>query len=559
VKALRALMTLSAVVVAASIGGGCSSSTDGAATGDEQDATQACKVFFVKENRFLTADELKKLGDPIAQKVLQGGKGCPTKLSEIVAKLNTTDTKNCIGGGGGSSSGGNGGIVPPLPKPDAGAASGAPTGLTTRFVSDASQELGKPDTYRGVLTRECDGRTGHELFISMFGIAAGGPLPDDVELIGEDKTKGVFDFYAREEGKWKFFGNSLNLVEDGYDCDANGACVPKAATKTRCASCHVGGGLVMKELNSPWVKWEGDTQTPGVDDLMKAHADILGGRGDGIDMENRVTSGNHDDWIPARIEFLKTKGTQEVLRPLFCTIDLNLQSGQGSANADFFLDPIWSQFSGVQLTDYDTAIASNKQVLLSSQTGKPLAKTGGGNLTDTFFKFTYPERSKQDVDYVQALIDKKVIDADFAKDVAFVDFTRPIFSKTRCDLLAAAPTLDAAKMTPDAIRDGFKKNLAGKTGAAADLLKSLGDTKDDAAHTTAVSAFLTACGARPGKDMTSDILAYASHIRTAMRNVHSKREGQGGQGIIEFEESLPRDSITDIGAKGFDPATCTLK
>ncbi len=552
-KAFRALATLSAVLVSASFWAGCSSSAGDATTGDDQDATQACKVFFVKENRFLTADELKKLNDPIATKVLQG-KGCPTKLSEIVKKLDTTDTKNCVGGGAGSSSGGSSGIVPPINKPG----TGVPNGVTSRFVSDASQELGKADTYRGVLTRQCDGRTDHELFISMFGIAAGGALPDDVELIGEDKTKGVFDFYAREEGKWKFFGNSLNLIEDGYDCDSNGACVPKAATKTRCASCHVGGGLIMKELNSPWVKWEGDTQTPGIDDMMKAHGDILGGRGDGIDMENKVTSANHDEWIPARIEFLKTKGTQEVLRPLFCTIDLNLQSGQGSANADFFLDPIWSQFSGVQLTDYDAAIASNKQVLLSSSTGKPLAKAGA-SLTDTFFKFTYPERSKQDVDYVQALIDKKVIDADFAKDVAFVDFTRPIFSKTRCDLLANAPTLDATKMTPAAIRDGFKKSLAGKTGAAADLLKSLGDTNDDAAHTTAVSGFLAACAARPGKDMTADILQYASHIRTAMRNVHSKKEGQGGQGIIEFEESLPRDSVPDVGSKAFDPATCTLK
>jgi hypothetical protein len=81
-------------------------------------------------------------------------------------------------------------------------------------------------------------------------------LPNDFETIGKDKVTGAFNYYAREDSTWKFFGNSLDLIGDGYDCNANGACTPKAAAKTRCAGCHVGGGLIMKELNSPWVHWE---------------------------------------------------------------------------------------------------------------------------------------------------------------------------------------------------------------------------------------------------------------------------------------------------------------
>ena len=141
-KALRSVLALSAVVVTASFWGGCSSKAGGDTTGDEQDATQACKVFFVKENRFLTADEVSKLNDPIAKKVLTGT-GCPTKLSEIVAKLNTTDAKNCVGGG--SSSGGNGGVVGPIGKPDAGGGAASNNGMTSRFVSDASQEYSGPE------------------------------------------------------------------------------------------------------------------------------------------------------------------------------------------------------------------------------------------------------------------------------------------------------------------------------------------------------------------------------------------------------------------------------
>ncbi len=544
----RHLVALTLVVGSASLWAGCSAAED---TGsDEEDVTGACKVFFVKEDRFLTAAELNKLADPVAKKILQG-KGCPTKLSDIITKLNTTDAKKCSQGAD---------APPPVGVTgDAGAKpAGPPPGTVTRFVSERSQELGAADSYRAVLTRECDGRSDHEFFISMFGIEAGGDLPNDVELIGEDKTKGVFDFYAREEGKWKFFGSSLNLIEDGYDCNADGACVPKAAVKTRCASCHVGGGLIMKELNTPWVNWEGDTQTPGVDDLFAKHKNILGGKGNGIEMEQKVTSGNATDWTPARIEFLKSKGTQELLRPLFCTLDLNLQSGQGTAQSDFFVDPIWNVFDSVSLTDYDAQIAANKQVIIDSTTGKAFKKKDGKAIVDTFFKFTYPERSTLDLSYVQQLISKNIIDDDFAKDVLFIDFTRPIFSKTRCDLLEFAPQLEASKMTPAAIQEGFKKNLTGKAGAAAELLKHVSAPTDAQAHQTAVQTYMQACTKRPGKDMTADVLAYASHLRNAIRGVTSKPEGQGGEGIIEFSETLATDSVPNSN-KAFDPVTCTLK
>ncbi len=575
-KPLRSFLTLGLVVSAAASWAGCSSSTDTVGPGDDQNVTAGgtCKVFFVKENRFLTPDELSKLNDPVAKKVLQGGKSCPTSLNEISAKLAVTDAKNCQGGGGG---GGNGGInpFPNIGKDGGGPPPGAlsapaadPTaGVSTRFVSDRSQVLGKADSYRAVITRECDGRTDHELFMSVFGIGtADQPLPQDLEMIGEDKTKGVFDFYAREEGQWKFFGSSIDLISDGYDCDAKtGACEPKAAAKTRCASCHVGGGLVMKELHSPWVNWEGDTQTPGLDEMFKKHGDILGARGDDIDLESKVSSANGSDWVPKRVEFLKTKGVAEVLRPLFCTLDMNLQSGQGSASTDFFLDNTWGVFGNISLDPaiYKAALTANKQVISDAfgKSGKAL-KNKSGTVTDTFFAFTYPERGEQDLLYEQALLTAKVVDDDLVKDILSIDFTRPAYSPTRCGLLAFAPTLTASKMTPDGIRAGFKASLAGKPGAAAELLKNMGDTKDAPAHVAAAQKFIDACQARPAKDMINDIVARASHLRNVVRTVKSLKSSsagqQGGQGIIEFPETLPQDSLPDAD-KSFDPVTCVLK
>lgn len=555
---LKGLVACLALASAAGGWVGCGNSDAAPTTGDEDDITSSkCKIFNVRENRPMTPAELKLLNDPVANFVLAGAKGvCPTSFEDTVGKLGQTDTKDCQSGGGPK-----GPFGPRLPPPGAQFTLKADSanGNSARFVSERSQVLGKPDSYRAVVTRQCNGRTDHELFMSLFGIGAGAAsLPADFEAIGKDKTSGVFNFYAREEGQWKFFGSSLDLIGDGYDCNANGACTPKAAAKTRCAGCHVGGGLIMKELNSPWVHWEGDTQTPGVDDLMTKHGAVLGVKGNGIDMESKVSGGNQE-YVSKRVAFLKTKGVDELLRPLFCTVDINLKSANG---VNFFglaatmLGQTFGASSGPNLaeTDYTALIKQFNQRVVDGR-GTQLKGKDGKPVVDTFFKFTFPVRSDLDFRYSLELVNQKLIDEDFSRDVEHVDFTRPVFSKARCDLLAAAPKLAADKITPAAIRDGFKANLAKlNTPAAKQLLDNLNKANDQAAHQKDVDDFLKACTARPAKEMLADIMTYASHLRRAARaNV-----ANSGQGIIEFSESMVTDDIPDT-SKAFDPTTCTLK
>ena len=512
----------------------------------------------------MTTEELAKLDDPIAAFALAGA-DCPKGFEEITAKLKKTDTVGCngsaspapSGSGSGGSSSGEGGAPP--------AGSAAPSGndnagISTRFVSETSQVEGKGDSYRAVVARQCNGRQDHELLISLFGIGADGQLPNDFEAIGKDKTSGVFNYYAREDNTWKFFGSSLDLISDGYDCNANGACTPKAASKTRCAGCHVGGGLIMKELNSPWVHWEGDTQTPGLEGLFSASPNLLGSRGSGVDMESKVNNGN-TSYVPKRIAFLKTKSVAEVLRPLFCTMDINLQSAGGtsvptSIRNEVFLDPAWQSFDSppINAADYTALVAQFKQ-RIAGNGGNQLKDKAGKPVDDTFFKFTFPERSAIDVTYVQQLVATKVVDDDFVKDVLDIDFTRPIFSPTRCGLLKFAPTLAADKMTPDAIRDGFKTALAADTSAAGKkLAANLAAAGDAAAHKAEVDKYLTACKARDKKAFLTDVFAFVAHQRKAARaNVANSR-----QGIIEFSETMVTDDIPDT-TKALDPVDCTLK
>jgi hypothetical protein len=565
-KAFKHLFALFALSTAATLAWtGCSSEGgDGSAAGDEDDITSTkCKIVNVREGRAMTSTELRKLNDPVARFILGGAKGaCPTSLQDSVGKLGATDKKDCVAGGGG----GPFGPLPPfIPKggkdaPQFAIGEKTAEGNVTRLVSERSQALGKPDSYRAVLSRQCNGRQNNELLISVFGLGADDDaLPGDFEAIGKDKVSGVFNYYAREEGQWKFFGSSLDLIGDGYDCKDNGACTPKAAAKTRCAGCHVGGGLIMKELNSPWVHWEGDTDTPGADDFVKKHKALLGNKGNGIDMENLVASGNRD-YNPKRLELLKTKGVAEVLRPLFCTVDINLQSMTtgtlSRVSDDLFLDRRWSVFESFEVKndDYQALIGQFKQRIVDGR-GTQLKNKDGKPVTDTVFPFTYPERGAIDEGYEQLLIDQKIVDEDFVKDVLHVDFTRPIFSGARCKLLDGAPELAADKMTPDAIRDGFVAKLKGSGDATAKAFVASLQKKDDAAaHEAEIKKFTEACKKRPSKDFLADVMTYASGLRRMAR----ANTANSGQGIIEFSETMVVDDIP-ASNKAFDPATCTLK
>ena len=508
-----------------------------ALTGDDQELIAGtCKVTNELTKKAMTATQIKALKDPVGQLVIQGTGGCPTTLDEITAKLRKTDAVNCKDD-------------PKLP----------PAGTATRFVSETSQVLKKADSYRTVISRTCNNRSNHELMMSVFGLSATATkVPQDLEMIGFDKTAGVFNYYAREEGAWRFFGSSKDLIAEGYNCNNVGSCVPKAASKTRCAGCHLGGGLIIKEFDSPWVHWEHFTDTPGVTELMDRFKMTFGTqKDDGAGLESTVRNGNRL-WNEKRIDFLKTKGTAELLRPLFCTIDLNLQSMSGSVGSvpssvrgDFLLEPRLSSFDSVPIdsAEYTAQIAANGQKIKGS--GGQLKDKDGKLVTDTIFAWTYPERGQADRDYVDQLVQKKIIDDDFAADVLRIDFTRPIFSGKRCALLSNAPVLTAAQMTPQGIRDGFKKTLAGKTGDAAELLASINDVADLQKHKDAVSKFMTACKARPKKDFLADALAWSGQLRNTIRKSVK---------LIEFEEAMQNDKF-DGGsdARSWDPATCTLK
>jgi hypothetical protein len=527
---------------------GCNAGAD---EGDHLESAQTsatCRVFSSMLKRDLTAEELLKLDDPIARFVLNAPGGCPTSFEDIQRTLRKTDTENC--------------------EDDP---AGPPAGTVTWLESDRSQLTKVPDAYRSVTSRKCGGRTGAELLISNQTLravpaAADGtpqsppPLPHGMVAFGQDRTSRAFNFYApHSDNRWTFVGSSTELLAGGYDCNADGACLPKTAATVGCTACHAGGGLSMQELRLPWVNWDEQRPMPGSRELFDAYSQFLGKRSLARDLERIVTQGNAE-WIKTRVAFLKTLGTEELLRPLFCTIDVNVRTSTGpqlsQVRTDLWLDPRWkiSESVPVDAADYAKILDKNKQRIQSALTGSQLVSKDGP-VFDTAFPLIYPERSGMDARYVEELVRQEVVDEDFVRDVLFTDFTRPTFSPTRCDLVKNAPKLSATEMNPTSIRDGFKASLTNvSSDEAKAFLARLSDPNDGEAHLTAVNEFVAACRTRAPAELLEDVVTYASQLRNAAR----KNKTSDGRGLQVFAENLPFDSLPD-GRGAFDPKTCKLR
>ncbi len=481
--------------------------SDGASGGKADDLDPA--EFGCKAVEGIALEALVEVDDPIAAFLIKGARGCAADYREMVTMLASVDPQGCEPG----------------------------RDLITRVVSDDARIDPNPDNYRTVTSRTCGSRPPHALLFTLLNLKRDEDLGRRtfVEMQALDRNTGLYDFWVFTGGRFQFKGNSLAA----------------AAGTSDCGRCHRDGGVLMKELDDPWLHWESaDNPLPGADAMFAAHGAMLGQRGDGRELEALVRVGN-DAIVAARIDaqIKPTGNLATLLRPLFCSEQINLDAAGSTIDgpvsaipADALLDPLWEMTTGVAIDPAadDAAVQAAGQVI-----------PGISGRVDTEFKFAFPERAGFDTAYVRALITRGIIDEAFALDVLAIDFTRPLFSDARCGLLASTPTSGSA--TPSGLREGFVAALEATSPAAgtpaAEFLAHLVDTDDTASHRTRVAAFAAACDAREDRAFVDDVLRVTQLSRELVRNTTS---------LIEHAEQLPRTELSVAPGAHLDPATCAL-
>lgn len=361
--------------------------------------------------------------DPIAELLLKRGDTCPTNYAEMVEKLRTVDPDGCVDG----------------------------QDLRTRIVSDDARLVDNASNYRTFTTRACGSHDESALAWTLLSVRENEDIGARtfIEMMAFDPQTELFNFYTLSGG-WNFEGSTLEVLDGSIGC----------------ASCHNGGGLIFKELDEPWIHWESDgAMLPGADELFDAHAPMFGVRGDGEELERVVRQGN-EAIIDGRIAHHSTPAVgsvRELLRPLFCQIEMNLDTAGEKPGApidqipaDFFVDPHFGVERGVPMDDgvYEQAITDAGQ-RVRGVSPEP---------RDTAFKFVFPERAGIDNRYVERLLELGVIDQDFATDVMAIDFTNPLYSEARCDLLDLSPTYGDPEPTTPGDDDDDDAGTDGGTG-----------------------------------------------------------------------------------------------
>ncbi len=280
-----------------------------------------------------------------------------------------------------------------------------------------------------------------------------------VEVVAWDPAKGLFNFYellgAGDVGRWEYRGDSGDILADTtllHRPRSPGQ--PSIGRTLRCSSCHVNGGPILKEVAAPhndW--WSAARPLPlGGRQFDSQTASIAAGFIDGSRLSTSVRTGLTK--LNASVKFreaVKRRTLQEQLRPLFCPVELNLESdttpldGKSAATrlpSALWIDPRLAQASlGVARADYDAALA---------ETGSRFPEI---TRSDADHAWLGPVKALSDQIAVSALVNDKTIDDEFVADVLAVDFTNPALSSPRCKLLRLVP-VDATADWRDRFREG---------------------------------------------------------------------------------------------------------
>ncbi len=297
-----------------------------------------------------------------------------------------------------------------------------------------------------------------EFFFGHFTRAVGLELIADqdprsgslmVELIAWDPEKGDFNFYELRgtgtQGVWVYNGDSFDILEDVSllhrqpDPDA-----PQFGENLRCSGCHMAGGPIMKELAAPHNDWwtverglnfGGRTPDAGLAAIV------------GENFGDLADAGALADAVLRGLDRLQTSegfqthsrslSLQERLRPLFCPVELNLETDLSLLDEDasvveipaaFFVDPRLAQGAvTIDKAHYTAALeAWNAQF-------PEIDRRDGDHAWET------PVKATSDIIAVQTLVDQGIIDEEFVFDVLAVDMTNPAISRQRCGLLQLLP------------------------------------------------------------------------------------------------------------------------
>ncbi len=272
-----------------------------------------------------------------------------------------------------------------------------------------------------------------------------------LQVLAWDPVARVYNYYLRERPAWIWSGNSEHALD------------PPTRGRGPFDS-HVNGSLVMKELKAPWSNWH--SMSAAIDVGIAPNAPVRGEalfqqRAGAQDLERFVVKPGIDRWNRARFDRDvgadgSVRGARRFLRQVLETTSVNLISttmqSELIADADlvalpptFFLDSdAFLDLIGIDAPIARPTVSGAAYRNAIAHFGVALDDRKGFRRTgDSHFAFLVPERAFEDLDVLDKLLARRVLDRRVAASLLMVDFANPTHSERRAALMPYVPEQSA--------------------------------------------------------------------------------------------------------------------
>lgn len=429
---------------------------------------------------------------------------------------------------------------------------------------------GKNTPYRFVVAVDLGDGKAEKLFLSVLGSGAG--VSDDfIEVMGFNEKKGAYVFYDLEDGAWNQIGDGT-MVKTDADSQHD-------APAFRCQGCHKTGTPLMKELHDSWMNWNstwfsmGDPG--GTQELFKR---LFSAKERADDLELLVIAGTKTA-VKTRVDkAVKEKNLAPMLKQLMCDIGepsliaAHMKNSKRTPTVETFssmvptsilLNPLFQSprtGTGTQKgldNIVNMSIPSLSSVKIDSASYVKaigtIGQTIGGARGDAMFPMSSPEMSWSDIQVVQELFSRNLIDKDLVTDVLMTDFTVSTFSKARCDLAA---TLPKNWTNADDLRTQWATALKSSSVRGAKGLKARLDNKTDFdTHAKTVDTYIKSCVDRSNAEKDAyavDLLKIMSQRRAEFADRYEP--------VVESDFLLPGDNLKSVPhANRLSATTCKIE
>ncbi len=269
-----------------------------------------------------------------------------------------------------------------------------------------------------------------------------------VELLAWDAKKEVYNFYeligSPETGsRWFYRGDSRDIwtdTEKVHRTRQPGESI--FGRRLRCSGCHLAGGPLMKELEAPHDSW-----------WNKERPLPFGGREPDAQMQ-AVMATLHP---PSALQGLVVKGLEQLiagrafakkqdaspqiaLRPLFCPEEINLVASEKPLQDSNVVTIPTSFFLDERIFTSDKLQVNRGLYLEALLSFQSRFGEYEGIGADADHGWAAPVKGKADILAIDQLVKRGKISSEFITAVLSVDWTRPVFSKMRCELLPLVPS-----------------------------------------------------------------------------------------------------------------------